>query len=144
MRTIIGLAVALSLGMILAVGCDTSGKPPADVGGLTGGDAAGKCCDSPEAKGCCAAKKDPLALCGGCGQIKGSDVCCAEGADKCPKCELVKGSPGCCKIEKGSDAKLCTKCGQIVGSDKCCAEGAEKCPKCNLAKGSPGCCKVKT
>jgi hypothetical protein len=81
------------------------------------------------------------ALCGGCGQIKGSDVCCKEGVAKCTGCELTKGSPGCCKITKGKDAALCGGCGQIKGSDVCCKEGAEKCTKCNLVKGSPGCCK---
>ena len=82
-------------------------------------------------------------LCGGCGQIKGSDACCAAGAKKCDKCGLTKGSPGCCKIEKGTDVELCTKCGQIEGADACCAAGAKKCAKCGLAKGSPGCCKIK-
>ena len=81
-------------------------------------------------------------LCGGCGQIKGSDACCAVGAATCSKCGLAKGSPGCCKIEKGTDVELCTKCGQIEGADPCCAAGAEKCAKCSLAKGSPGCCKI--
>ncbi len=81
-------------------------------------------------------------LCGDCGQIKGSDVCCAEGAETCEKCGLAKGAPGCCKIEKGTNTELCTKCGQIKGSDVCCAEGAETCAKCDLAKGSPGCCKI--
>ena len=38
------------------------------------------------------------ALCAKCGQIKGSDVCCKEGAVKCDKCGLDKGSPGCCKL----------------------------------------------
>jgi hypothetical protein len=36
-------------------------------------------------------------LCAGCGQVKGSDLCCVEGAEKCAKCGLDKGSPGCCK-----------------------------------------------
>ncbi len=81
-------------------------------------------------------------LCGGCGQIKGSQDCCAEGAETCAKCGLAKGAPGCCKIEKGTNTELCTKCGQIKGADDCCAEGAETCAKCGLAKGSPGCCKI--
>ena len=37
-----------------------------------------------------------VTLCGLCGQVKGSDVCCAADAVKCEKCGLVKGSPGCC------------------------------------------------
>ena len=36
-------------------------------------------------------------LCAKCGQIKGSDVCCKEGAVKCDMCGKDKGSPGCCK-----------------------------------------------
>ncbi|MDP6047816.1 MAG: hypothetical protein QGH94_10115 [Phycisphaerae bacterium] len=81
------------------------------------------------------------ALCGGCGQVKGSDVCCKEGAEKCAGCDLAKGSPGCCKITKGKDAVLCGGCGQIKGSDVCCKADAVKCTKCGKAKGSPGCCK---
>ncbi len=37
-------------------------------------------------------------VCGKCGQIKGSDVCCKKDQQLCSKCGLVKGSPGCCKI----------------------------------------------
>ena len=40
-----------------------------------------------------------LLLCGGCGQIKGSDVCCAEDAKVCDKCGLVAGSPGLITIK---------------------------------------------
>jgi hypothetical protein len=82
-------------------------------------------------------------LCGGCGQIKGSDVCCKADAEECDGCGLAKGSPGCCKIEKGQDVALCAGCGQIKGSDVCCKADAEKCGTCGLAKGSPGCCKIK-
>lgn len=83
-------------------------------------------------------------LCGGCGQIKGTETCCAEGAAACEKCQLAAGSPGCCTIEKGTDAKLCNKCGQVAGVEGCCDPDAEKCVKCSLAKGSPGCCKMST
>ena len=41
-----------------------------------------------------------VGLCTGCGQIKGSDVCCRADAATCPGCDLAKGSPGCCKIKK--------------------------------------------
>ncbi len=44
--------------------------------------------------------KAAVALCLKCGEIKGSDVCCKEGAAKCDKCQLAKGSPGCCKLPK--------------------------------------------
>ena len=40
------------------------------------------------------------ALCGKCGQIKSSDVCCKADAPKCGKCGLDKGAPGCCKLPK--------------------------------------------
>ncbi len=59
-------------------------------------------------------------LCGGCGQIKGTELCCKEGVPKCDKCELAKGSPGCCKITKGTEAVLCGCCGEIKGSEACC------------------------
>jgi len=89
--------------------------------------------------------KKAVVLCKGCGQIKGSDVCCKEGQTKCAGCKLTKGSPGCCKIPstlKGA-AVLCGKCGEIKGTDKCCKKaGRESCGKCNLFKGSPGCCKM--
>lgn len=39
-------------------------------------------------------------LCPGCGQLKGSDVCCKADAEKCDGCGLAKGSPGCCKLPK--------------------------------------------
>ncbi len=90
------------------------------------------------------ASADEVFLCGGCGQIKGSDTCCAEGAEKCDKCELAKGSPGCCVIASGDDVKLCKDCGQVAGGDACCDESAEKCGECGLAEGSPGCCKLDT
>jgi hypothetical protein len=35
-------------------------------------------------------------LCEGCGEVKASDECCAEGAEKCDSCGKNKGSPGCC------------------------------------------------
>ena len=52
---------------------------------------------SPE---CCKIKKgsgDLVAMCTGCGQIKGSDTCCKPGQPICDGCGMVKGSPGCCK-----------------------------------------------
>lgn len=82
-------------------------------------------------------------LCEGCGHVKGSDQCCAPGAQKCG-CGMAKGSPGCCKhfdFSKG-DVALCTKCGQVKGTESCCVAEATQCSKCGLAKGSPGCCKI--
>jgi len=87
--------------------------------------------------------KNAISLCGMCGQIKGTDVCCVADAPKCSKCGLAKGSPGCCKLpQPGKDAQLCSHCGQIKGTDVCCVADAPKCTKCGLAKGSPGCCKI--
>lgn len=89
------------------------------------------------------AQTDSVALCTACGQIEGSDVCCAPDAAACAGCDLAKGSPGCCKIEKGAEsAAICTKCGQIKGADVCCKPDQATCDKCNLVKGSPGCCKL--
>jgi len=39
---------------------------------------------------------ETAALCGKCGQIKGSAVCCKADGVKCEKCGMAKGSPGCC------------------------------------------------
>lgn len=79
-----------------------------------------------------------LELCGDCGQVKGSDSCCAEDGEEC-KCGFHKGSPACCKLEKtGEDIALCVKCGEQAGGEKCCAEG-EVCD-CGFHKGSPACC----
>jgi hypothetical protein len=111
-RTVLPLVLFLAVGMLI-IGCS---KPPDP---------------TPTAK----------TLCGGCGQIKGTEACCKADAPKCAGCDLAKGSPGCCKIKKGTDTALCAKCGQIKGTDACCKADAPKCAKCNLAKGSPGCCK---
>ncbi len=122
-------SIVALLGLVVW-GCDQATTPQLDPG-------AGKATQG-------AAETAAVFFCGGCGQIKGSDACCAAGAATCSKCGLAKGSPGCCKIKKGTDVQLCTKCGQIKGSDTCCAADAEKCAKCGLAKGSPGCCKINT
>jgi hypothetical protein len=80
-------------------------------------------------------------LCKDCGEVKGSDKCCVEGAEMC-ECGFVHGSPACCKVDKtGEDITLCAKCGFVAGSDQCCAEGAEMCD-CGFVHGSPACCKV--
>lgn len=84
------------------------------------------------------------AYCGKCGEVKGSDACCAEGAESCDKCGLHKGSTLCCvTLDEAAVGKdLCALCGQIAGSETCCDQDAEKCPDCGLAKGSPLCCKL--
>ena len=82
-----------------------------------------------------------LTLCKDCGEVKGTDKCCAEGAAACD-CGFHKGSLACCKVDKtGEDITLCTECGFVVDSKKCCADGAEVC-ECGFAHGSPACCKV--
>jgi len=107
-------------------------------------------------------------LCGKCGQVKGSDLCCCNKPDqeRCPMCGLFKGSPGCCRINKpevqagalavaGKTGEavakppypvptLCGKCGQVKGSDLCCCKKPDqpRCAKCGLFKGSPGCCRI--
>jgi len=100
--------------------------------------------------GCGPGPKTPgkCVLCCKCGQVKGSDLCCKAGAEKCAMCGLHKGSPGCCRINKivkanpGKDVCLCTYCGEVKGSAKCCKPGAKKCTKCGLNMGSPGCCRI--
>ncbi|MBT3469110.1 MAG: hypothetical protein HN467_07275 [Opitutae bacterium] len=37
------------------------------------------------------------AICGNCGDEKGTENCCKADAEKCEKCDKNKGSPGCCK-----------------------------------------------
>ena len=90
--------------------------------------------------------KNVVKVCLKCGEVKGTDKCCAADAEKCAKCKLNKGSVGCCrnlpKCPCGDAAKLCAKCGQVKGSNACCKADAPKCGKCELAKGSPGCCKL--
>ena len=41
-------------------------------------------------------------LCGKCGQVKGSAMCCCNKPDqeRCTMCGLFKGSPGCCRINR--------------------------------------------
>lgn len=116
------LLATLALGLLVSVGCSQSSGPAADVdAGIT---------------------KVSTVLCGACGEVKGSDQCCAADADVCD-CGLHKGSPGCCKIEKGTDVTLCSKCGEVADGEKCCAEGAEVCA-CGAHKGAPGCCLKKS
>jgi len=82
----------------------------------------------------------PKVLCGKCGQVKGTPVCCKKDALRCGGCGLAKGSPGCCKLPAdGKDAALCGKCGQVKGAAECCKADVAACTKCGLAKGSPGC-----
>ena len=85
-----------------------------------------------------------LALCTGCGQFKGTDVCCQADAAECSGCGLAKGSPGCCRIEKGSteSVAVCLSCGHIKGDAMCCKPDQMRCEGCGLVKGSAGCCKI--
>lgn len=138
-RTFVLLTAGQALGLL--VGCNGNGTPPEKKEGAK--------TDAEPAPGTkdAAAKKPPYAdvtLCGKCGQVKGSPLCCSNKPDqpRCPKCDLFAGSPGCCRIKKGDPVTLCGKCGQIKGSELCCKPGAEKCSKCGLAKGSPGCCRI--
>ena len=85
-----------------------------------------------------------VSICTNCGDVKGSDTCCAPDAVTCGGCGLHKGSIGCCQIEKGSTetVMVCTSCGYFKGSDECCQDGGATCAGCGLKKGSPGCCKI--
>ena len=114
MKTLLALVVATTM---LAVGCGES--DPVVVPGAT---------------------PASIILCKDCGEVKGSEACCAEGAEVCD-CGFHHGSPACCKLEKtGEDIVVCGKCGEVEGSDKCCADGAEICMHCDKHKDSPGCC----
>ena len=70
------------------------------VGAATVNAACGSCgAHKAEGKGKGCAKVE---LCGKCGEAKGGDKCCKDGAAKCEKCGLNAGSPGC-------KAKCCAK-----------------------------------
>ena len=104
-------------------------------------------CSTEDASSTAQAEVSPgaISLCTGCGQIKGGDSCCAEGATMCA-CGMVKGSPLCCQgIEPGSTdpVALCASCGHIKGTDMCCQPDQVRCDSCKLVKGSAGCCKIK-
>lgn len=122
MKNLLELFTAFSLVAVISLGCGESTAPePTDLTKVL---------------------YRPGTLCGDCGQLKGSEACCAEGAEVCSKCSLQKGAPGCCKMTKGTNVTLCAGCGEIKGSEACCAEGAEACSKCQLHQGAPGCCKL--
>ncbi len=77
-----------------------------------------------------------------CGEIKGSDNCCADGAEKC-ECGKIAGSPLCC-VEIPDDLKdqdFCA-CGWAKGSENCCSKDGEVCEACGMHKGSTLCCKI--
>lgn len=81
-----------------------------------------------------------IVLCGQCGHIKGTSVCCSKEAVRCG-CGAIKGSPGCCNLKKDrADLVLCSKCGHVKGGEECCQGLEKKCGKCGKEKGSPGCC----
>jgi hypothetical protein len=115
--TVLGLSVVL-----FAFGCG-----PTEV-------ADEKVTDAGDAKG-------EMDYCGSCGEVAGTDECCAEDAVKCSKCNMTENSPLCCKLDGDFTGKtLCGACGQVKGSDECCAEGADVCDKCQMHEGSPLCC----
>jgi hypothetical protein len=81
--------------------------------------------------------------CGKCGELKGTDSCCAADAATCASCDLHKGSALCCKVDGELAGKdVCGKCGLEAGSADCCKTDAEQCPNCHLAASSPLCCKL--
>ena len=59
--------------------------------------------NSPEEQGSVASKAETMAvgsnivLCGQCGHIKGTSVCCSKEAVRC-SCGAIKGSPRCCLL----------------------------------------------
>jgi YHS domain-containing protein len=72
-------------------------------------------------------KPEALALCGKCGEVKGTEVCCAKDAEICSKCNLHKGSPGCCAPAKAITKSGCTR-------TKTCAKTCAKAASCSKAK----------
>ena len=127
-RTFVRVVAGSALGLV--AGCKQETPPPAkEEGAVT---------DKPP--------YPDTTLCGKCGQVKGSAMCCCNKPDqpRCPKCGLFLGSPGCCRITKGETATLCGKCGQVKGSELCCCNKPDqpRCTMCGLFKGSPGCCRI--
>ena len=90
--------------------------------------------------------ENEVTLCGLCGEVKGTDKCCAEGIALCDNCKLHKDSPLCCNkaIRGEKDILLCRKCGEVCFTEKCCPKSGapEKCAECGLHKDSPGCCRI--
>ena len=126
-RTFVQYMAGSALGLL--AGCEPATQPPAEKAAGT---------DKPS--------YPDVTLCGKCGQVKGSDLCCCNKPDQplCTKCGLFAGSPGCCRITKGEPVTLCGKCGQVKGSDLCCCNKPDqpRCAMCGLFKGSPGCCRI--
>ena len=63
-----------------------------------------------------------IAVCGKCGHEPGTTDCCDADAAKCG-CGAIKGSAGCCAEGKQfptDDFALCGNCKQVKGSEKCC------------------------
>jgi len=58
-----------------------------------------------------------LVICDKCGEYKGTEKCCVEGAKICDKCGKHAGSPGCC-IKTGAKDKLESKTTTKVLTDK--------------------------
>ncbi len=86
--------------------------------------------------------EETLTICDTCGEVEGTDACCAEGATWCRQCGLHKESPGCCKIEKGGGPQpVCGDCGEIKDTEDCCDANAKRCARCGKIKHSLGCCK---
>jgi len=89
MRGWIAVAMGGVMALALLAGCGEETPTPKPKTGPT------KVDTSKEAPAKAAAG---ITLCGKCGQVKGSDVCCKADAEICEKCGLVVGSPGCCRI----------------------------------------------
>ncbi|MFH1037639.1 MAG: hypothetical protein V1789_03085 [PVC group bacterium] len=82
-------------GLVLVIGCLAA--TPAMAGCCPAKQSAGKQgCGMPAVA---AAAVDMKALCSKCGQVKGTELCCRAGAEKCPHCGLDMGSPGCCRLK---------------------------------------------
>jgi len=87
MKKFFALLTALSLAAVISLGCSKA-TPPADLTKVL---------------------YESGTLCGSCGELKGTEACCAEGAEACSKCQLNKGAPGCCKLKKiDADATTAT------------------------------------
>ena len=84
-------------------------------------------------------------LCGKCGHEKGTESCCAEGAETCEKCGLHAGSKLCCAelSEDAAGKDICSGCGHVAEGHHHCDENCEKCESCGMHAGSPACCKLK-
>ena len=136
-------AMFLALAVLAISGCAKPADNGAGDGGVGGGDS------NATTASIDGATTMPVALatlCGKCGEVKGSDNCCAAGAETCSGCGLHAGAPlRCAHLPEDAAGKdICQACGHVAEEGHACDSDCEKCADCGMHKGAPACCKVKS